>query len=951
MKRVTHARWVACMVVIFFTLSYLKAQQFTFKKHPLSIEGYENAQVTRMLESSTGWLYLASTKGLLQYNGLNFNALATESPITALYEDRQKRLWCGLKNGDIFYFEKQKLLKWVIEEGTPKVAITGFAEDKNGYLWFSTYGEGVYFHDKKHLYNLNTDDGLSGNDVYSMMADTDGTMWLGTDDGVSVCHVEKDVKKAEKWAFNNDLPDLIIRTLSLDKQGNIWIGTHDKGFCTFDRTTHKITHLIPDWDLGVVNTILILNNQTALIGTEGNGLLHYSLLDGKPELSLLSKTKIFDLCLDRESNLWVLSNKNGILSANSRIEMMPTMLDSLQAVAVHPDLGTIIGAKNGLFHQKSNRENGQFVRVFPQKLNIISLYIDAYDNIWMGTFGDGLYCLRKGRLPLIRFTEKNGLSNGSIFSITGNREQLFMATLGGMTELDLSGFEKGNSLPKMTVFNTQNGLSTDFIYKIFIDSKKRIWLGTDGKGLTVGEGGVFRHFSTANDVPLQAVYSITESDDKIWFSTAQNRLFSLHNGVFKEFLLPSNLKQFKITSLATDENGDIVVMHAGGIHLLNPKTGHFQSIKIGQGEKSEPNLNAFAYDDKKQIWLINGNDIVLYHAPKTPVAIDPQPILRGMSIFMQPIDFQIINRFSYDKNYLTFDYEGLWFTDPESVRYRYRLEGLDRDWKMTRERQITYSNLPSGKYTFRLQASEYDNFDNIRELTYAFTIDKPFWWQWWFILLSIIGAGSLVYFFIKTREKRLARESALQREKIESQLETLKSQINPHFLFNSFNTLIATIEENPKTAVEYVEKMSDFYRSILQVREKNVITMAEEAQLLDNFIFLQKKRYGDNLIFETDIRSKNDFIVPLSLQLLAENAIKHNVVSKAYPLSISVTEADNGYWIVKNTLRTKAENEPGTGFGLHSLVTRYALLTDKKVVIEKTENEFIVKIPILKNAE
>lgn len=954
------------VLMVFFSHSYLHAQQFTFKKHPLSIrmsplgnsafsdstEGFENAQATRILQSSSGWLYMACNKGLLRYNGLIFNALVTESPVTALYEDQHKRIWFGLKNGDIYYFDKEKHHKWNIEEGTPKVAITGFAEDKNGNLWLSTYGEGAYFHNGKHLYNINTDDGLSGNDIYCIAADKNGQIWLGTDDGISIGQVVNGVKKIQKWSFNTNLPDIIVRTLTPDEQGNMWIGTHDRGFCRFDATQLRVERFGKDWHYGVVNAIHVLNDDMVLIGTDGEGLLRFSLPDGEQELPLLSKTKIYDIGLDREANLWVLSNKNGILSANSRIETIPTFLDNLQAVCTHPDLGILVGTKKGLFSKKIvGSEDNPFVKVLSQDLNIISLYTDAYKNIWMGTFGEGLYCLRKGRLPLLRFTEKNGLSNGSIFSIAGNQEHLYMATLGGMTQLDLASFEKGNSMPRMVVFNTQNGLSTDFIYKIFIDSQKRIWIGTDGKGLTVGEGGIFRHFPMVNNISLQAVYSITESVGKIWFSTSQNRLYAWYNGSFEEIQLPAGLKQYKMTGLTTDDNGDIVIAHAGGIHLLNPKTRHFQSIRIGQEEKTEPNLNALAYDLQRRIWCINGNEVVLYRASKSPLAIDPQPILRGVSVFMQSIDFQSVNSFNYDDNYLTFDFEGLWFTDPESVRYRYKLEGLDQSWKITRERQITYSNLRPGAYTFRLQASEYDNFDNLQEVTYSFTIGKPLWQRWWFIVLSLVTAGSAVYFFIKTREKRLAKASSLQREMIEAQLETLKSQINPHFLFNSFNTLIATIEDNPKTAVEYVEKLSDFYRSILQVREKNVILMVEEMQLLDNFIFLQKKRYGDNLMFDIDIRSKNDFIVPLSLQLLAENAIKHNVVSKTYPLSIRISETENGYWVVKNSLRPKAEKESGTGFGLQSLVTRYGLLTGKKVKVDKVNNEFMVMIPILKNAE
>ena len=124
-------------------------------------------------------------------------------------------------------------------------------------------------------------------------------------------------------------------------------------------------------------------------------------------------------------------------------------------------------------------------------------------------------------------------------------------------------------------------------------------------------------------------------------------------------------------------------------------------------------------------------------------------------------------------------------------------------------------------------STENDAFSDEPVFSYSFTIRKPIWLQWWFLLLVTASGMALIYYYIKIREKRLAWETALQKEKIASQFETLKSQINPHFLFNSFNTLVTVIEEDPKTAVEYVEKLSDFYRTMMLYRDKEVISLSE----------------------------------------------------------------------------------------------------------------------------
>ncbi|MBK9103410.1 MAG: histidine kinase [Saprospiraceae bacterium] len=188
---------------------------------------------------------------------------------------------------------------------------------------------------------------------------------------------------------------------------------------------------------------------------------------------------------------------------------------------------------------------------------------------------------------------------------------------------------------------------------------------------------------------------------------------------------------------------------------------------------------------------------------------------------------------------------------------------------------------------------------------------------------------------------------------IESQLAALKAQINPHFLFNSFNTLITIIDENamqPEVAIEYVEKLSDFYRSILQYREQESISLEEEWELVQSFVYLLEKRYGTNLTLHIDTPPKDGFIMPMTLQMLVENAVKHNIISEKYPLDLYITVDADDYVTVRNTLQPKSKAEPSTQFGLDSIIRRYQLLSERKVIIEKTSDAFIVRIPIIKKS-
>ena len=196
----------------------------------------------------------------------------------------------------------------------------------------------------------------------------------------------------------------------------------------------------------------------------------------------------------------------------------------------------------------------------------------------------------------------------------------------------------------------------------------------------------------------------------------------------------------------------------------------------------------------------------------------------------------------------------------------------------------------------------------------------------------------------------MRRVERLEKEKIEFEFETLKSQVNPHFLFNSFNTLINVIEEDPKLAVEYVETLSQFYRNMLSYRSKDFITLGEELKLLGTYIFLQQKRYGTALAFSVEVKGEEEnetYLPPLTLQLLAENAVKHNAISRETPLKFEVVASD-GHLIIKNNINPKLTPERGEGVGLENIAHRYRLLTNQTVEFSVVGNEFVVTLPLLK---
>lgn len=213
----------------------------------------------------------------------------------------------------------------------------------------------------------------------------------------------------------------------------------------------------------------------------------------------------------------------------------------------------------------------------------------------------------------------------------------------------------------------------------------------------------------------------------------------------------------------------------------------------------------------------------------------------------------------------------------------------------------------------------------------------------------------LISFFLHGREFLLQwRQSAVeaeryQKESMQATYENLKNQVNPHFLFNSLNALTNLVYEDQDKAVKFIKQLSQVYRYVLDTRDKEVVSLEEETNFLESYVYLQKIRFGDKLNIEINLNKIYGNVAPLSIQMLVENAIKHNEISEENKLSIRVY-ADEDFIVIENTLQPKLEmNVETSGVGLENIKNRYAFLSSKPVEILKKDNVFNVKLPLLSN--
>jgi len=227
------------------------------------------------------------------------------------------------------------------------------------------------------------------------------------------------------------------------------------------------------------------------------------------------------------------------------------------------------------------------------------------------------------------------------------------------------------------------------------------------------------------------------------------------------------------------------------------------------------------------------------------------------------------------------------------------------------------------------------------------------------ILLEIISSVIFSSLFVILYEamylsnqlkKSIIEKEKLVKENLTSQLEGLRSQVNPHFLFNSLNTLSSLIPEDPKRANRFVSQMSKVYRYILEFRNEEVVSVKDELDFIEAYAFMVKERFQDNIQIEKDIPTEyHDYhMVPLSLQLLFENAIKHNIISKDKPLTIKVYVHDM-HIVIENNLQAKQTVPSSTKVGLKNIKDRYEFFTDQQVKVNRDQKYFSVRLPLFRN--
>jgi ligand-binding sensor domain-containing protein len=837
-------------------------------------------------------------------------------------------------------------------------------QDKENNIWIATNGEGIYHFKNNHLYLIDAANGMSDLHIHALVQAANGDMLAATDAGINICKNVNGNIKVTVTGPNEGLPDYYVTAITPAGKNTFWIGLQEKGFCLYDHNNGKITVPAADtaWKYGQVNALLV-SQKTLWIGTEENGLL-WKGANNQPVQLYNNKSdfgnKVTGLLQDDQNNVWANTSTALTRTTGNQLQLLPlydkTIFETIRAMLCDHQNNFWVSTAgrlvkytltNGIYTKKDYR----FAEL-NNKTDITCLYQDNNHNIWIGTMGKGILILDPQTDMHRPLNENPLMKNASILSIAGNGKTVCVGGFEGVAAVfDIGG--ENNKIAaryKYSNYNNIDNIGTNYIYAIYKDTRNRIWFAMGEKGLNVLENGRFVHYGKENGLLDDRIFSITEDKKgNIWFNTKSAGIYCFNGKSFKNYSTANGLSDLEIISLKTGPWGNIVVVNRKGIDILDVNAGTFSYLDNYQG-MADVSLytGAVTQDTSSNVAFCTSKGIVMY-SPGENTIRHPRTIIENVQLFLTDVDKDKVGNYNSDQNTFQFYFTGLYYTNPDDIHYQYKLDDLDTGWISTRDRNVSFLRLQPGKYTFHIRSSLSDNFENADEATYSFFIGKPLWKRYWFIAIVILLSGGLLYWYIKNRERNLKKLQKLEQEKIQFQFQVLRNQVNPHFLFNSFNTLISFIEEEPVMAVDYVEKLSSFFRNIVNYRDQDVISLEEELGVLKTYFYLQQKRYGSNLALNISVseeQKKLIFIPPLTLQLLIENAIKHNAVSKETPLEITVY-LDKDKLVIKNNINPKITREPGTGAGLQNIVKRYNLLSSEEVSVLNDGINFTVILPVL----
>ena len=902
-------------------------------------DGQRRPAIERVVQDAQGLMCVASDAGLLRTDGERVEViLPTE-------KDRIVALTAGTHgviaittNGILLRCARGRCDTLMHIDALKEGLVRSMVTDAQGTIWIGTFGKGLARVNGGDLTYMDVAGGLPDDHVNDLDLLPDGRVVVATDQGLAICkgdRVERTLGEAQ------GAPDNLTLSVDVADDGSIWAGTDRSGVFQWrhDRDSASVVLLNTAWHFGPVHSVRAVGDMVwAGTGSMGPIAIDRNLKQGTYRSEEAAGNPVRDLLLDRDGAIWWCDGTELLHRADPAILIVPEHegLDLRHITALCADYHDRIwfATPDGLFQHVAWFSEERTVTRVPLPLDprnpIVSLAADKDGTVWAGTFGGGVIAMLDNG-PVFRYTTRDGLSNNNVLAVRRGSRGMWFATLEGLSRFDGSKFNPV-------------ALEAGFTFDV-AELANATYVATDGRGiLRVDRTGV----TTAALAGRSCYMLAADPQGALWTAGPGTGFCRVAPRTTEPVGADRPPFDGDVFALCAYQD-KLIAFGSTGITALDPTTGSMSDVTAAFGlEGTTAELNVITTDRSGALWL--GCTKGLVRLRPTAGHFDRHIPVSFLSVLMgtEAVEPDSAIEVSYDRNTFTVRFTGLHYVDPSGVRFEYRLLGLGEKAVRTRDRELTFAGLRAGSYTFQIRAFAGGDPGDTPWKEIRFTISPPWWRTPWALLAAVLLVGTIVFLFVRSRERRLRDRERMEQEKVRFQLDALRSKVDPHFLFNSFTALVELIETDPKVAVDHVDQLSIFFRNILLVRDRERISVQEEVRLLENYFDLEQRRFGAAIELDLQLGEKTmeRGIVPLTLQLLVENALKHNVITGDPVFRVTVRGDGEGI-VVTNEVRPRLTPPRSTGFGLHSIVARYAALSQHPVVVERSETTFTVRIPLI----
>ena len=833
--------------------------------------------------------------------------------VRALCVDNKGRLWVGVFQGGLhYYFPRND--NFVRLDSTNLRVVTIY-EDRQETLWLGNWGGGLYKvlvpdtgaiteESVKYIHfkhRPGSESGLSSDRIWSITEDRLKNLWVGTFDGLN--KYDRNGLKHSVYRHNpadpHSLSSNYIASIYEDRSGVLWIGTYRGGIDRIVPGGRTFEHYRHD---PLNKNSLSLNDVTACfqdsygiiwIGTVGGGLNRFDPSIGNftvckhdpSDPYSISNDYITAITEDNSQNLWIATYKglNRLDLSDDRIKFT-IVIDS------------------------SSKFDGKW---------LTALMADSSNNLWIGTAKKGLY----------RYNPQHS----SFYNYCSSKDDT-------------------------------NSLSNDNVIMLFSDKQSRLWVGTYIALDLMVDSSRFRHFTSDADeqraISDNQVYCMLEDNHGFLWMGTENGLNRLDKKAeeFQTYYEKNGLPNSVICGLVEDNNGFIWVSTNKGIAKFNPHTDVFECFDASDGLQSNVfNPLAFykCHDGRIIFGGINGFNI-FYPEKIFPNPHIPPVVITNLEINGQPVSLNRnksgipeIHLESTDKNFL-FEFAALDYRNPSKNQYAYQLLGYDDTWIYCGTRHsAVYTNMSPGEYVFHVKGSNNDGLWNEDGQALRLYIAYPFWQTAWFKLLIAFSFGGLLYLGIYYARRLEKKKSEINRKISELHLQALRSRLNPHFIFNTINSIQYYLTCNDeRSALSYLSKFSKLMRMILDTSDKSTVSLANEIESLQLYLELEHVRFENRFDYTINVDPRLDVnqiqIPAMLIQPYVENAIKHGLSQDHHrgKIQISINREngkiiclveDNGIGIVKSLNKASEKTSNHRSSGMHLTQSRLEILSSGKI--------------------